>query len=1005
MQSEQLTNLLEQWLERSQAVEWQSQLTAVFFDGDAKREVVREIREAIAGEETGLPEGDLGELQQAVIAQLAAQASRDATRPEEAEAEGERLEGWELEDAITRTYPYPVAVPYRALTQQESSAGAFGCLLDTFESLLHYLATVAVSAYVQSDSPEPECSRRLLEKLVKGVWTTGDMFELLTDTVRLAGDCGGCLPYAKLVSYLFKRNGKWTASCEVLDSFVTLRNRAWGHGGGRDEAFFADILPPNRARLEEELARMPWLADGDLIRPIDISDDGVITRADLLMGDRRKKDGPFELAIREDDGAAKGGNVRAEKSLLLVAPNGEDYLPLFPISLFGVQQRSQGVFFLQRSEWEHGHTWALQKASYVAYDSRLEDYQEEPGNPAARSLESMVNGLASGLEGSGVGTEAIAPASVPAEDPDVELPRTEQEFHLRTFAGREKDLGSISEWIESKAEGGYLLLLGPPGQGKSALMAELARRESEGQGCLLHMMKSHRNPLKFLPSLIRQAARLGEARFGAEAYAGDQDDLRNALVKGAEAVRDRTGRALLVIDALDELDPVRGRIDFLPPTLPAGVRAVLTCRPDIPLVDALRARVPNLEERELAPLSEADLPAFLERRLEVGVVRQIEHAVDWSALFRRLQGNPLFLQRALTRIERAAGQSRDENRPLEIDVESLPASLAAVLRDIYDEVAEREGARFTSEEGRDKARLLQLLCLARESLGFEALAELMAREGRPLLLEDCRDRIAEMSQFLLAEGGARFRPWHQGLADFVRERILGAPGIRQTESLYCDWLSRPAGEQTPYGLRNRVSHLLAAERFDEVEQVLTDLGWIKARALAGQVFEMVGDYRTVFETRPDPRDEQEKEEDLQTVLARNLASWAQGTDPYASDDWWGRIRAFSSFVSSHAHQIGSLPSETVTLARAQAESGAVAEQAGPLCERRSRPWLARDPRPPVPSIRPACLQTLEGHSKWVVAVAVTPDGKNAISASWDQTLRVWDLGWAAKFPSQAERRS
>jgi WD40 repeat protein len=38
------------------------------------------------------------------------------------------------------------------------------------------------------------------------------------------------------------------------------------------------------------------------------------------------------------------------------------------------------------------------------------------------------------------------------------------------------------------------------------------------------------------------------------------------------------------------------------------------------------------------------------------------------------------------------------------------------------------------------------------------------------------------------------------------------------------------------------------------------------------------------------------------------------------------------------------------------------------------------------------LHTLAGHASCVVAVAVTPDGRKAVSASWDRTLRVWDLG-------------
>jgi WD40 repeat protein len=37
------------------------------------------------------------------------------------------------------------------------------------------------------------------------------------------------------------------------------------------------------------------------------------------------------------------------------------------------------------------------------------------------------------------------------------------------------------------------------------------------------------------------------------------------------------------------------------------------------------------------------------------------------------------------------------------------------------------------------------------------------------------------------------------------------------------------------------------------------------------------------------------------------------------------------------------------------------------------------------------LHTLAGHSDWVRAVAVTPDGQRAVSAAADNTVKLWDL--------------
>jgi len=258
----------------------------------------------------------------------------------------------------------------------------------------------------------------------------------------------------------------------------------------------------------------------------------------------------------------------------------------------------------------------------------------------------------------------------------------------------------------------------------------------------------------------------------------------------------------------------------------------------------------------------------------------------------------------------------------------------------------------------------------------------------------------------------------------LHERLVGAYRKKCPDG----WVGGP---NDGYFLQRLVHHLVALEDWEELigdddtPGVLTDLLFIQARCEAGMVHGLVADYNAALDALPEFREEREYlQEGDAAMRAYNKAlngyavkrheylkareeGRARAEPPYpempdilrdenrpaipeATHPRAARLRHFANFVSGHMTVLSQFPGDTLPQAINWAK-GSVAERAEQQIRESRFPYLERSNRPPTHPLRPQCLRTLQGHTSWVESLAVTPDGRRALSGSWDKTLRLWDL--------------
>ncbi|MEC4984636.1 MAG: NB-ARC domain-containing protein, partial [Oscillatoria sp. PMC 1076.18] len=240
--------------------------------------------------------------------------------------------------------------------------------------------------------------------------------------------------------------------------------------------------------------------------------------------------------------------------------------------------------------------------------------------------------------------------------------------------------------------------------------------------------------------------------------------------------------------------------------------------------------------------------------------------------------------------------------------------------------------------------------------------------------------------FVVGKSPERWVSLHDVQQKYLQERLADAP------SLHREWLQSYGGGQFPwcgaevtgdlYLYQQAWYHFREAGEEAAFGQLLGDFAWLQQKLAATDIKAVLEDFAQVREKdeflsrleRTLFRSAHVLNED-KSQLAEQL--WGRLLDPekmqrYGYQYFWQKIPLLGRYLPQY-------PS-----------TGRVEQLLQQALIRRQKLWF-RPLTPCFDSPDGALIRTLTGHRDMVRAVAIAPDGKQAVSASDDNTLKLWDL--------------
>ncbi len=536
--------------------------------------------------------------------------------------------------------------------------------------------------------------------------------------------------------------------------------------------------------------------------------------------------------------------------------------------------------------------------------------------------------------------------------------------------------------MTTTTESNLMVITGEPGCGKSALMAcfteELMHKHPD-MIVIPHFIGASPSSTSLRLMLKRLCLRLNHASGSNEEAPEDIKELLKIFPETLKKAADQN-KIVFIIDAVNQLEKTDNAhsIYWLPQELPENVCFIISTLAGDAHDALMRRRVKPVQET-VHGLIPSDIEELIREYLKE-IRKEFPNDNIKRAFFEKIKsGNPLYILVALEELRIFPRFEEVGSR-----IEELPDNMPA----LFDQVLLRVEGDFNRELVKD---MMSFIACGRYGMRAEELQTLL-RNHAPRLADSgpclpagrqagmTESEVSKLPDMLWARLYRAFSAYlfeRSGVIDFFHGQLKEAVGTRylkeetdrdKVHKIIADYFETRWQEPYIQALDELPHQRTKAKDWNELEKLLTDFRFMKAKVFAFGPHPLIEDYDFAILPRLEASNGRIESQEKNLRLIQ------------------GALQLSAHILANDATQLaGQLIGRLLF-----SESPVILAL---LCQARqvqTSPWL----RPLTQSLsQPGgpLLFILRGHSALVTSVALTSNGRYAVSGSVDKTLRVWDI--------------